>query len=163
MENAYSKGIFISLWGALSALFGVLALPMILMLACNIIDYATGLMAIPYRGDTPKSYKHIHGLIKKISMWLLVAVGGVIDALLKYASGQLGINFPFNYLFACVVCVWIICNEILSILENLRDIGIKVPAFMYAPVDAVQGQIDTITGAAEDTYENNQKREVKRE
>ena len=141
----YSKGILISIWGTITATLGVLAFPIVLMLVCNIIDYATGMMAIPYRGETPKSYKHIHGLQKKIGMWLLVAVGAVIDGLLAYTTEQLGITLPFSYIFACVVCVWIICNEIMSIMENLRDIGVKVPAFMYAPVEQVQEQIETMT------------------
>ena len=145
MEETYTKAIFVTIWGVLTSLFGVLALPLVLMLTSNIIDYASGLMAIPYRGETPKSYKHIHGVAKKIGMWLLVAVGAMIDMLLAYASKQLGINFPVNYLFACIVCVWIICNEFLSILENLRDIGVKVPQFMYSPIDQIQDHIEDMT------------------
>jgi len=145
MEETYAKAIFVTIWGVLTSLFGVLALPLVLMLTSNIIDYASGLMAIPYRGETPKSYKHIHGVAKKIGMWLLVAVGAMIDMLLAYASKQLGINFPVNYLFACIVCVWIICNEFLSILENLRDIGVKVPQFMYSPIDQIQDHIEDMT------------------
>lgn len=141
----YGKGILITIWGVITSTLGVLAFPIVLMLVCNIIDYGTGMMAIPYRGETPKSYKHIHGLQKKIGMWVLVAVGAVIDGLLKYTTEQIGIELPFNYIFACVVCVWIICNEIMSILENLRDIGIKVPAFMYAPVEQMQDQIESMT------------------
>lgn len=144
-ETYFAKAIFITIWGVLTSLFGVLALPLVLMLASNIIDYVSGLIAIPYRGDTPKSYKHIHGVAKKIGMWLLVAVGGMIDMLLQYASSQLGMVFPVKYLFACIVCIWIICNEFLSILENLRDIGVKVPAFMYSPIDQIQDQLEQIT------------------
>lgn len=140
----YSKGILVTVWGTITATLGVLAFPIVLMLTCNCIDYVTGMMAIPYRGETPKSYKHIHGLQKKIGMWLLVAVGAVIDGLLKYTTEQIGVTLPFSYIFACVVCVWIICNEIISILENLRDIGIKVPGFMYTPVEQVQEQIEAI-------------------
>ena len=155
MEETYTKAIFVTIWGVLTSLFGVLALPLVLMLTSNIIDYASGLMAIPYRGETPKSYKHIHGVAKKIGMWLLVAVGAMIDMLLAYASKQLGINFPVNYLFACIVCVWIICNEFLSILENLRDIGVKVPQFMYSPIDQIQDHIEDMTKTDKEEVKNN--------
>ena len=148
-EATYAKAIFITIWGVLTSLFGVLALPLMLMLASNIIDYASGMIAIPYRGDIPKSYMHIHGVMKKVGMWMLVAVGAMIDTLLRYASEQLGMNFPVKYLFACIVCIWIICNELMSILENLRDIGVRVPAFMYEPIGQVQGHLENMTGKSD--------------
>ena len=46
MEQAnYIKAIFTAVFAFLSALLGVLAVPVILLVACNLIDYATGLMA----------------------------------------------------------------------------------------------------------------------
>ena len=150
MEETYTKAIFVTIWGVLTSIFGVLALPLVLMLASNVIDYISGLMAIPYRGETPKSYKHIHGVMKKVGMWLLVAVGAMIDLLIKYTTEQFGVTFPVKYLFACIVCVWIICNEFLSILENLRDIGVKVPQFMYEPVGQIQGHVEQLAGGSED-------------
>lgn len=50
MEQAnYIKAIFTAVFAFLSALLGVLAVPVILLVACNLIDYATGLMASKYR------------------------------------------------------------------------------------------------------------------
>ena len=49
MEQAnYIKAIFTAVFAFLSALLGVLAVPVILLVACNLIDYATGLMASKY-------------------------------------------------------------------------------------------------------------------
>ena len=80
MEQAnYIKAIFTAVFAFLSALLGVLAVPVILLVACNLIDYATGLMASKYRAQDINSYKSIRGIFKKVSMWLLVVVGAIID------------------------------------------------------------------------------------
>lgn len=130
MEQAnYIKAVCTAVFAILSALLGVLAIPVILMVLCNIIDYATGLMASKYRKEDINSYKSIKGIFKKVAMWLLVVVGAVIDQMLLYASDAVGLSLPFSFLIACIVALWIICNEIISILENIQDMGVKIPAF----------------------------------
>ena len=119
MEQAnYIKAIFTAVFAFLSALLGVLAVPVILLVVCNLIDYATGLMASKYRAQDINSYKSIRGIFKKVSMWLLVVVGAIIDEMLLYASASIGWKSPVTFLVACVVAMWLICNEIISILEN---------------------------------------------
>ena len=75
-------------------------------------------------------------------MWLLVVVGAVIDQLLLYASQTVGITLPFTFLVACIVAVWIICNEIISILENIKDMGVTIPAFLIPLVTHVKSQVE---------------------
>ena len=120
----------------------VLAVPVLLMVACNVLDYATGLMASTYRSQDINSYKSIRGIMKKVCMWLLVVVGAVIDQLLLYASQTAGITLPFTFLVACIVAIWIICNEIISILENIKDMGVAIPAFLLPIVEHVKSQVE---------------------
>ena len=76
-------------------------------------------------------------------MWLLVVVGAVIDQLLLYASQTAGITLPFTtFLVACIVAIWIICNEIISILENIKDMGVAIPAFLLPIVEHVKSQVE---------------------
>ena len=75
-------------------------------------------------------------------MWLLVVVGAVIDQLLLYASQTVGITLPFTFLVACIVAIWIICNEIISILENIKDMGVTIPAFLIPLVTHVKSQVE---------------------
>ena len=75
-------------------------------------------------------------------MWLLVVVGAVIDQLLLYASQAAGITLPFTFLVACIVAIWIICNEIISILENIKDMGVAIPAFLLPIVEHVKSQVE---------------------
>lgn len=80
--------------------------------ACNIIDYATGIFASKYRNQPVDSYKGFRGIAKKVSMWLLVVVGAIVDQLLKYAAATIGITMPITFLIACVVAIWIICSTV---------------------------------------------------
>lgn len=146
MNNINTIKAFITGIGAfLSALLGTLYIPVLLMVACNIIDYATGLMAAKYRTDNKiSSYKSIKGIQKKVSMWLLVVVGAILDQLIKYTTASMGIALPITFLVACVVAVWIICNEIISILENIIDIGVDVPKFLLPLVKNIKSQAENI-------------------
>lgn len=137
------KTIFTTVGSFLSSLLGVLYIPTLLMVLCNIIDYVTGLMAAKYRADgTISSYKSFRGIAKKVSMWLLVVVGAVIDQLLLYASHTVGITLPFTFLISCIVAVWITCNELISILENIVDIGVEIPSFLMPLVKNIKSQTE---------------------
>lgn len=138
--TTYIKVTLTTIFAALSSLLGVLAVPVVLMVLCNLIDYATGLMAAPFRKDDINSYKSIRGIIKKVSMWLLVVVGAVIDQLMIYAADTVGFQVPFTFFVACVVAIWIICNELISILENIKDMGVKIPAFLQPLVEQIKSQ-----------------------
>ena len=143
-ENAsvtYIKGIFTAVFSVLTSLFGVLAVPILLMVGANVIDYATGLIAAPKREEDINSYKSMRGIWKKVCMWLLVAVGAIIDELILYASGTIGITLPGSFLVACIVACWIICNEVLSILENLKDIGVALPPFLEPLMKNIKSQV----------------------
>lgn len=129
-------------FGWLSAALGILYVPVLLMVVCNVIDYVTGLLAAPNRGQGIDSYKGIRGITKKVTMWLLVVVGVIIDQLLQYAAATIGYKLPFDFLVACIVAIWIVCNEIISILENMIDIGIDMPVFLLPLIKNLQKTID---------------------
>ena len=139
------KAMITAIWGALMSFFGILAIPVILLVCCNVIDYVTGLVASKYRNEQLDSYKGIKGIAKKICMWLLVAVGAIVDALLSYASSAVGISLPFAFLIACVVAIWLVCNELLSILENINDIGVALPPFLQPVVENLKSKVEDKT------------------
>lgn len=149
MENINTiKAIVTGVAAFLSALLGTLYIPVLLMILCNIIDYATGLMAAKNRPDGGiSSYRSIKGIKKKVSMWLLVVVGAVMDQLLLYASQTIGVKIPVTFLIACVVAIWIICNEIISIFENMVDIGIQIPSFLLPLVKNIKSQTEHFAGS----------------
>lgn len=143
MEQANQvKAVLTMVFAFISAIFGVLAIPVMLLVACNVIDYITGLMASKYRAQDINSYKSIRGIFKKVSMWLLVMVGAIIDEMLLYTSTSIGWKSPVTFLIACVVALWLICNEIISILENIQDMGVRIPAFLQPLVKHIRSQVE---------------------
>lgn len=139
------KGITASVMGVLNSIFGVLAIPIVLLVACNLIDYATGILASKFRGQEISSYKGMKGITKKIGMWLLVLVGAIMDKLIVYSVAQLGLVCPFSFMIAAVVTIWIICNEIISILENLKDMEVPLPGFLFELTSNIKSQIESKT------------------
>lgn len=146
------KAIVTAIWSVILSALGILAIPVLLLITCNIIDYATGLIASKFRNQEIDSYKGIKGIAKKICMWLLVGVGVIVDQLLSYSADVIGITLPFTFLVACVVAIWLICNEIISILENINDIGVTLPPFLQPIVSNLKSQVEKKT-ALEDSKE----------
>ena len=143
MNLNYMKAFVTTVMSLVASMLGVLYIPVLLMVACNVIDYVTGIWAAGYRQDGGvSSYRSMRGIIKKVTMWLLVFVGAIIDQLLAYASQTIGYQLPFTFLVACVVAMWLICNEIISILENIQDMGVNIPAFMQPLVKHIRSQVE---------------------
>lgn len=139
------KAFFITAFSALFSWLGVLAVPVFLLVGCNIIDYVTGLLAAKYRDEAVSSYKGIRGIIKKVCMWLLIGVGWMMDTLLKYTVTTVGLTVELPFIVATVVAVWLICNELISILENMIDIGVNIPPFLMPLVKRIKNQVEEKT------------------
>ncbi|WP_283609273.1 phage holin family protein [Faecalispora anaeroviscerum] len=138
------KAAAIAGFTALSAWMGVLAVPVYLLVLTNLIDYATGIAASVCRKEAVSSYRGIHGIIKKVCMWLLVAVGAIIDILAAYAAEQAGISLPFGYAAASLAAVWLVCNELLSVLENIAQTGVQLPPFLEKMVSYLKTQAEDL-------------------
>lgn len=124
------KALVVTALAAFTAWLGVLAVPVYLLVLANVIDYATGIAASVCRSEPVSSYRGIRGIVKKVCMWLLVAVGGIIDLLAAYAAQQGGITLPLHCAAASLCAVWLVCNELLSILENVAATGVQLPPFL---------------------------------
>ena len=85
-------------------------------------------------------------------MYLLI----LVDQLLSYSAGVIGITLPFTFLVACVVAIWLICNEIISILENINDIGVTLPPFLDPIVKNLKSQVEQKTT---DAFKDNKESE----
>lgn len=136
------KTIFITAFGLIFNALGILAVPVFILVGCNLIDYFTGLVAAKYRSEEICSYKGIRGIIKKVCMWLLILVGWMMDILIKYAMTTVGLAISLPFIVATVVAVWLICNELISILENMIDIGVDIPPFLMPLVKLIRRQAE---------------------
>lgn len=140
--SQHIKAFIISIGSFTSAALGTLYIPVLLLVSANVIDYITALIACKMQGKPWDSNVGIKGICKKVLMWLLVVVGAIFDELLAYASNTVGVKLPFTFLVAAVVAVWLICNELISILENIKECGVKLPPFLEPLIKTTQEQIE---------------------
>lgn len=125
----------------ISAYFEIIAVPIIMLIVVMVIDYFTGLEGA-YVNKQLNSRIGIIGIIKKISYLGLVAVGMVIDYVIKSALTQVGVNIDFGYCIGMLIVIWLIINELISILENLAEIGVPLPKFITKIVDRLKSTIE---------------------
>lgn len=109
-----------------AAYFGMLTAPLCILLLVMLVDYITGLTKAYLAADL-SSRTGIRGILKKLSYMAMVVVGAVIDYLLETALQAAGMDLQMRMFFGLLVAVWLIINELISILENLAVIG--VPGF----------------------------------
>lgn len=138
------KATLIAVISALMSWLGILAVPVFLLVGCNVIDYLTGLCAAKYRTEPINSYKGIRGIFKKVCMWLLVLIGAWIDILINYAVDCAGVSLTIPFIVATVVAVWLVVNEIISILENMVDIGVDMPPFLLPIVKYIKKKTEEV-------------------
>ena len=126
MNLNYIKAFVTTVMSLVASMLGVLYIPVLLMVACNVIDYVTG-MVKAYMTAQLSSRIGIKGILKKLCYMAMVAVGAGVDYLLRGALVQAGIDLHIELFCGLLVTVWLIINELISVLENLAAIG--VPGF----------------------------------
>ncbi len=142
------KLIIAAIMSILMSWLGILAVPVFLLVGCNLADYFTGLVAAKYRNETVSSYKGIRGIWKKVCMWLLIVIGAIMDTLINYGITYIGISYNIPYIVATAVAVWLIINEVISILENITDIGVELPPFLLPLVKNIKKQVEDKAGSS---------------
>ena len=142
------KTIIIGAFSALTAWLGVLAIPVYLLVACNIIDYLTGIMAALSRGEKINSEIGFRGIAKKVGQWLLVVIGYIVDVMIEYAGHAISEEFTIPIIVSVCVASWLVFNEVISILENLNEIGVPIPKFLVKIVNFFSKKVEDIGEAA---------------
>ena len=83
----------------------------------------------------------------------LVAVAMGVDYLIFSGFTAVNVSIGFNMLFGILVAVWLIINEMISVLENLSRIGVPIPQFLTKVVKrlkiSAEGKADKITESEE--------------
>lgn len=126
MKKTILKSALAALGASAAAYCGALAAPLLVLLGVMLVDYATG-MVKAYITAQLSSKIGLRGILKKLCYMAMVAVGAAIDYLLGSALVQVGIDMHVELFCGMLVAIWLIINELISILENLAVIG--VPGF----------------------------------
>lgn len=124
-------------------------------LILNIFDYITGTIKAKIKKQE-NSNKGLLGIIKKICYWILISVAFLISYLLVDIGNFININLEFVMLFGWFTVVCLIINESRSIIENLIETGIKVPAFLSKGLEIYNNTLENIiNGLIENTDKKN--------
>ena len=142
--------LFAGAVGALAAYFNVLLIPLAVLMGAMLIDYITGMAGAACTGEI-NSRVGVTGIIKKAGYLALVAVGMVVDYLINSALVNIGINFRIYYCFGMIITIWLIINELISILENLGELNIPLPQFLVNTVKTLKGRVEDKVNNNKDT------------
>ncbi len=113
--------------------FRMIEWPLIILGILAVTDYVTGMISAYIRNRISSS-AGFKGILKKISYAAVIAVGISCDALISGNVGSSG-----NMLVTTAVVVfWLSINEMISILENLTEIGVPVPGFLKNVVNKLR-------------------------
>lgn len=127
--------------GALAAYFNVLLIPLAILLAVMLIDYITGMAGASYSGKLSPRVG-IMGILKKAGYFALVAVGMVADYLISSALVKIGIDLKITYCFGMIITIWLIINELISILENLGELNVPLPSFLVNIIKTLKNKVE---------------------
>lgn len=153
MEKINYIRVFVASIGAfLSAKLGMLYIVIPFLLAVMVCDYITGMLAAKKEGNT-NSKTGMWGIIKKLMYGVEVAVGMIVDWLIINVCSSVGINFPTVTFFGLLVAIWLIVNELISILENLTRLDAPMPPFLIKIVSTFKVAVEKSGNTLSDTVE----------
>ena len=129
MENRFLKVTFSAFLTLLVYYMNIIAVPVIILVFVMAADYLTGLVSAWINAEL-SSRKGLFGIIKKLCYLFAIAAAMGIDWLIYSGMTQIGIQLDYTIFFGVLVTIWLIINEIISILENLAKIGVPLPKFL---------------------------------
>ena len=147
-ENTW-KALIAVLVGGLSAYLKMILIPLIVLVGVMIVDYMSGMLKA-WAQEQLNSRVGIKGLVKKLCYLLLICVAGVVDWLIFSGLRQVGISLDFGFCFGLIVTIWLIINELISILENLAALKVPMPKFLAKVIMHLKTEIEVHGESSED-------------
>lgn len=96
------------------------------MLTLIILDYITGIFKSFIKNKVNSSIG-AKGIIKKVVYLVIITISVILDQILNINGG-----------LRTIILTSFIFNEILSILENSSEIGIKIPKVLYESLEKIE-------------------------
>lgn len=134
-------GVISLMIAGVSAYFQIIAIPLIVLTAVMLVDYITGMVAA-YTKSELSSRKGLRGIFKKIGYFCLVAVGITTDYIICSALSSIGITSEVTMVFGLIVTIWLIINELISILENLTKLEVPIPDFLVTVISRLKNSVE---------------------
>ena len=121
--------------GFISSLFGGWTAILTTLIICMAVDYITGLIVAGVFHKSPKtetgaleSRAGFKGLLRKFTILFFVLIAHRLDL----ATG-------FSYI-RDAVCIFFVCNEVLSIVENAILMGVPIPPVIKKALGQLQNK-----------------------
>lgn len=128
------SSIFTLICTVLTYLFGGWDVALIVLIVFMVIDYITG-VSVAVINKTLNSETGAKGLLKKLSIIMMLIVGVLLDRLINDGA----------WVFRTLVAYFYIANEGISIIENLSLLGVPVPKKIKRILEQLQSDDDSDT------------------
>lgn len=142
MGNKSIQVIISAALATLASYLGALAVPIIVLMVMMIIDYLTG-MSAAWINNELSSKVGAKGILKKIGYMALIVVAAGVDYLIWSGVAAVQVDVGYKMWFGLLVAVWLIINEMISILENLRRMDVPLPNFLVRVLSKIKHTVDT--------------------
>ena len=126
------NSIFSAIIVGISELFSGQRVLFLGYLILNVVDFITGTIKARMN-KLESSSKGLIGIIKKIGYWILILITFLASYMLANIGDMINIDIDFVILFG-----WFI-------LENLSELGIKLPDFLIKGLETIQHIIEKET------------------
>ena len=147
MKEDTVKMLLAAFSAAVWSYFKTIFAPVVILIVVMTVDYISGVAAAWVRHEL-SSRVGLIGIVKKLSYLALVVAGCSIDYLVNTLGQQLtGAEISIKAIGLTVVC-WLIINELISILENLDEVGVPLPGFLRKIVYFFLKKVEDIGDAA---------------
>ncbi|MGE7219382.1 phage holin family protein [Priestia koreensis] len=101
---------------------------LMILVACVVMDYVMG-VAIAAIQKKLSSKVGFRGIAKKMFLFFLVAVANFLDTLLWE-----------NHMIRDATILFYICNEVVSIIEHARSIGVPIPDTLKKGIELIKSR-----------------------
>src|SRR5699024_4478102 len=119
MKGTIIKTVTAIVVGALSTLIGGWDMILEILLIVMTLDYITGVVSA-FKQKTVSSNKGYMGLVKKGGIFVIIILAAQMDRM----TGN------DNHIFRNCTALFFVANDALSVLENVGELGIELPAFL---------------------------------
>ena len=113
----------------------------IILIIAMVLDYISGIIK-SYETNTLSSKVGAKGIIKKFSYFLVIIISFIIDFILcNYTLNEVNLYYP---IVSEIIIAWFVINEVISILENVSEIGVPLPKFIINITSHLKNNLDNI-------------------
>ncbi len=122
--------------------YNSISLPILLLCLSCILDIITGVLKSLYIKNKFTLSKLFWGFIRKLCMLILIFIGISLDVIISYTVENFNITFPTHNLFGGLIGIWLVLDELLSVLRNLVVLEIPMPNFLISVIKKLKNTID---------------------